>query len=51
MYATHKDGHREASVLGSFLSARRGAWLKREESIMGTSIGVELWADDANGTD
>ena len=46
MYATHKDGHREASVLGRFLSAKRGAWLKREESIMGTSIGVELWADE-----
>jgi FAD:protein FMN transferase len=33
-------------VLGRFLSGRRGAWLKREESIMGTGIGVELWADE-----
>jgi thiamine biosynthesis lipoprotein len=33
-------------VLGRFLSGRHGAWLKREESIMGTSIGVELWADE-----
>ena len=33
-------------MLGRFLSGRRGAWLKREEAIMGTSIGVELWADE-----
>ena len=33
-------------MLGRFLPSRRGAWLKREESIMGTSIGVELWADE-----
>jgi len=33
-------------VLGSFLSGRRGAWLKREEAVMGTSIGIELWADE-----
>ena len=34
-------------MLGRFLSAAgRGAWLKREESIMGTAIVVELWADE-----
>ena len=33
-------------MLGRFLSGRRSAWLKREESVMGTSIGVELWADE-----
>ncbi len=34
-------------MLGRFLSADgRGAWLKREESIMGTAIAVELWADE-----
>jgi len=37
-------------VLGRFLSAaRRGAWLKREESIMGTAIAVELWAEEQAG--
>jgi thiamine biosynthesis lipoprotein len=47
VFASSKAGHREASVLGRFLpSARRGAWLKRDESIMGTSIAVELWADE-----
>jgi thiamine biosynthesis lipoprotein len=33
-------------VLGRFLSGRRAGWLKREEAIMGTSIVVELWADE-----
>lgn len=45
MYATLKAS-REAPVLGRFLSGKRAAWLKREESIMGTSIVVELWADE-----
>ncbi|HEY2560128.1 MAG TPA: FAD:protein FMN transferase [Caldimonas sp.] len=36
-------------MLGSFLSGKRSAWLKREESIMGTSIVVELWADEQAG--
>ena len=37
-------------MLGGFLSAaRRGAWLKREEAIMGTAIAVELWADEQAG--
>ena len=37
-------------MLGRFLSTgRRGAWLKREESIMGTAIAVELWADEQAG--
>jgi FAD:protein FMN transferase len=26
--------------------AARGGWVRREEAIMGTAIGVELWADD-----
>jgi thiamine biosynthesis lipoprotein len=46
VYATPKAGSREADVLGRFLSGRRGGWLKRQEAIMGTSIGVELWADE-----
>jgi len=33
-------------VLGRFLSGRKAGWLKREEAIMGTSIVVELWADE-----
>jgi thiamine biosynthesis lipoprotein len=33
-------------VLGRFLPGRRSGWLKREEAIMGTSIVVELWADE-----
>jgi len=33
-------------VLGRFLSGRRAGWMKREEAIMGTSIVVELWADE-----
>ena len=33
-------------MLGRFRSpASSGAWLKRDESIMGTAIAVELWAD------
>jgi len=33
-------------VLGRFgRSSAAGAWLKREESIMGTAIGVELWCE------
>ena len=46
MYATEKAGPREAAVLGRFLPGRRAGWLKREEAIMGTSIVVELWADE-----
>ena len=33
-------------MLGRFLSGRKAGWLKREEAIMGTSIVVELWADE-----
>ena len=33
-------------MLGRFLSGRRAGWMKREEAIMGTSIVVELWADE-----
>jgi thiamine biosynthesis lipoprotein len=36
----------EQAMLGRFLRGKRGAWLKREEAIMGTSIGVELWAEE-----
>jgi thiamine biosynthesis lipoprotein len=46
VYATEKAGPREAAVLGRFLPGRRAGWLKREEAIMGTSIVVELWADE-----
>jgi thiamine biosynthesis lipoprotein len=46
VYATEKAGPREAAVLGRFLPGRRSGWLKREEAIMGTSIVVELWADE-----
>ena len=46
MYAPEKAGPREAAVLGRFLSGRRAGWMKREEAIMGTSIVVELWADE-----
>jgi len=46
VYAPEKAGPREAAVLGRFLSGRRAGWMKREEAIMGTSIVVELWADE-----
>jgi len=46
VYATEKAGPREAAVLERFLPGRRAGWLKREEAIMGTSIVVELWADE-----
>lgn len=31
---------------GSWGSAARGGWHRREEAIMGTSVSVELWADE-----
>ena len=46
MHAPENAGPREATVLGRFLSGRKAGWLKREEAIMGTSIVVELWADE-----
>ena len=46
MHAPENAGLREAAVLGRFLSGRRAGWMKREEAIMGTSIVVELWADE-----
>jgi thiamine biosynthesis lipoprotein len=46
VFAIPNDGHREAPVLGRFRpAASAGGWLKREESIMGTAIVVELWCD------
>ena len=46
MFAISNKGHREAPVLGRFRpAASAGGWLKREESIMGTAIVVELWCD------
>jgi len=49
VYATEKAGPHEVSVLGRLLSRRKDGWLKREEAIMGTSIVVELWADERAG--
>jgi len=46
VHAPENAGLREAAVLGRFLSGRKAGWLKREEAIMGTSIVVELWADE-----
>jgi thiamine biosynthesis lipoprotein len=46
VFAISKAAHHEAPVLGRFrASAPPGAWLKREQSIMGTAIAVELWCD------
>jgi FAD:protein FMN transferase len=39
----HTPGRVAAGLLQPMLT---GAWMKREEAIMGTSISVELWADD-----
>jgi thiamine biosynthesis lipoprotein len=46
VFAIPEAGRNEATVLSRFRSkAASGAWLKREEAIMGTAITVELWAD------
>ena len=48
MFGTSRQGSRAAVDLPSRFvrAAASGAWLKREEAIMGTAIGVELWSED-----
>jgi len=44
----HREGRFNAGLIRPLsLAARQsGAWLKRDEAIMGTAISVELWAED-----
>lgn len=47
VFGLAKAGHRDDREAGAFArSALAGAWLKREEGIMGTAITVELWSDE-----
>jgi thiamine biosynthesis lipoprotein len=47
VFGLAKAGHREGRQgAGYAQAASAGAWLKREEAIMGTAIAVELWSDD-----
>ena len=41
-----RDTTQARFAVGLLQPAAAGAWLKREEAIMGTAINVELWADD-----
>jgi FAD:protein FMN transferase len=47
VFVTSHAESREANVLGRFgrTTPAAGAWLKRDEAIMGTAICVELWSD------
>jgi len=47
MFGISKLSHLATRVApGRFACAPSGGWLKREEAIMGTAIGVELWSDE-----
>ncbi len=47
MFGSTQANQHEANVLGRFgRAASAGAWLKRDEAIMGTAISVELWSDE-----
>jgi thiamine biosynthesis lipoprotein len=46
VFAISKAIHREAPVAGEYTPSLAGAWLKRDEAVMGTAISVELWCDE-----